>query len=233
VVNPSEVVKGMMNWLTYQRDHLIWSEDYVSLDTSFKVMPRLQFLEHLTTGRFLPLKIKTDNGTPCYQLHSLDQFVDQEIVAAIQYSAEILLRYAKMEGMELPDFNFVDLDKNIYNNETARDKVVVLNCWFVNCGPCVKEMPDLNQLVKKFKKRKDVIFLALAFDHEKDIRNFLTKNTFDYKIVPEKKDYLMNVLKISGYPTQLVINRQGKIVKVIESSKLSELVNILNAELNK
>ena len=58
VVDPSEIVKGMMNWLTYQRDYLIWSEDYIALDTSFNAMSRLQFLEQLTTGRFLPLKIK-------------------------------------------------------------------------------------------------------------------------------------------------------------------------------
>ena len=233
VVNPSEVVKSVMNWVTYESDHLIWSEDYVSLDTSFKVMERLHFLAQLTTGRFLPLKIKTENGIPCYQLHRLDQFVDQDIANAIRYSAEVLLRYSKMEGMELPDFNFVDLDKNIYNNETTKDKVVVINSWYINCGPCVKEMPDLNQIVKKYKKRKDVLFLALAFDPEIDIRKFLTKTTFDYKIVPEKRNYLMNVLTISGYPTQLVINRQGKIVKIIESNKLSELINVLDAELNK
>ena len=222
-----------MNYLVYQRDHLIWSEDYLALDTSFNVMSKVQFLEQLTTGRFLPLKIKTDDGSFSYQLYRLEKSVDKDIVSTIRYSAQTLLHYTKMEGIPIPDFNFVDLDNKIYNYETAKDKIVILNCWFVNCKPCVEEMPGLNQIVKQFKNRKDIIFLALALDPVDDIRNFLKNNIFNYKIIPNKEDYLKNVLKIAGYPTQVVINRRGEVVKVIESSKLEELKKVINRELNR
>ena len=232
VVDPSEIVKDIMSWLYYQRDHLAWSTDYVTLDTSLHAISKSEFLECLTTGRYLPLKIKTSDAL-CYQLYELGKSVDKDIVVAIKNMAKNELHYYKMEGLPLPDFNFIDLDSNVYNKETIKNKIVVLNCWFVRCIPCVAEMPSLNQLVKQFEKRKDILFVALALDPADDIRKFLNKNIFKYAIVSDKEDYLSNKLKIIGYPTQLIINRQGVIVKVLESNKISELIDVLTKEIKK
>ena len=233
VVNPTEIVKDMMSFLYYQRDHLIWSADYVTFDTSLNVISKNEFLERLTTGKYLPLKIRTSDALPAFQLFELGKFVDKDIVATIRNVAIKELHYYKMEGMPLPDFNFVDLDKNVYNKETTKDKIVIINCWFVRCTPCAEEMPSLNLLTKRYEKRKDILFIALAWDPAEDIRNFLKKTTFKYAIVPDKEDYLENTLNIIGYPTQLIINRQGMIVKVIESNKISELTDALKKEINK
>lgn len=54
VVPPAEIVKDLMSWLYYQRDHLIWSADYVTLDTGQSKISRQRFLESLTTGHYLP-----------------------------------------------------------------------------------------------------------------------------------------------------------------------------------
>ena len=233
VVHPTEIVKDFMSFLYYQRDHLIWSADYVTLDTSLNTISKKEFLEQLTTGKYLPLKIRISDALPGFQLYGLEKSVDKDIVATIKNTAIKELHYYKMEGMPLPDFNFVDLDNNVYNAETAKDKIIVMNCWFVRCGPCAKEMPDLNLLAKKYEKRKDILFLALAWDPAEDVRNFLKKTSFKYAIIPDKEDYLNNTLNIIGYPTQLIINRQGMIVKVIESNKISELTDALNKEINR
>jgi hypothetical protein len=45
------------------------------------------------------------------------------------------------------------------------------------------------------------------------------------------ESYLMDVLKISSYPTHLIINGQGKIIKV--SDNLGEIIDVLNKEVAK
>ena len=233
VQSPSEIVKDILSWVIYERDHLVWSADYLPLDSSMKIIPKADFLEQLASGRFLPLKMVNVGGVVYYQLHPIEEGTDKDIAPIIRNMAFKQLQYYKMEGIPLPDFNFTDLKGQVYNKETAQNKLIVLNCWFVHCQPCVAEIPSLNQLVKKFERKKDVLFIALTLDKADKINSFLSTNSFKYSIIPDKDDYLTNTLKIIGYPTQLIVNREGLIVKVIESNKIKELTDVLNKELDK
>lgn len=232
VVEPAAIVKDLMSWLVYERDYLVWSADYYTFDESFAAISKMEFLERLSTGKFLPVKLKSADASVHYQLYELEKSIDKDIVSTIADRAIRQLRYLKMEGMPLPDFNFTDLNNRIYNSETTKDKIVVINCWFVACTPCAAEMPDLNQLVKQYQKQKDVLFVALTLDPADAIRDFLKQKEFRYAIVPDKDAYLKERLKIIGYPTQLIVNRQGKITKVIESNKINELKEALRKEIN-
>lgn len=42
-------------------------------------------------------------------------------------------------------------------------KFIVLEFWKINCGPCVKYMPHMNELSKKFKD--GVVFTGFGFRH--------------------------------------------------------------------
>ena len=229
VVAPSSVLKDMMSWLYYQRDYMIWSTDYIALDTSLNIITKNEFLQRLTTGRYFPLKIITRDSSLCYQLYKIDDMVNKEIIAVIKEKAITEYQYFKMEGKVLPNFNFVDLEGNRYNFETIRGRTIVLNCWFIRCKPCVAEMPKLNELVDKFKDKNDIIFVGLAFDAAKDLRPFLRRIAFNYKVVPDMEAYLMNDLKIISYPTHLVVNSKGVILKVINNN-FNELVDFLDRQ---
>ena len=132
----------------------------------------------------------------------------------------------------MPDFSFLDLDGKVYNKESTNGSIIVINCWFVSCAPCIAEMPSLNELVKQYKKEKNILFIALALDATSEVRKFLKTTTFKYSIVPEMKEYLSQ-LPVYGYPTQIIVNRQGNVVKIIESNKIGELKDVLNKEIQK
>ena len=79
--------------------------------------------------------------------------------------------------------------------------------------------------------------MSLAFDPSVDLKNFLKKTAFKYAIVPDKEDYLMNNLQISGYPAHLIINKQGMVAKVIDGSidkypNAKNFMDALNKEMN-
>lgn len=231
VIESNAITKDLMSWLYYERDHLEWSSDYIPLDSVFKEMDKNKFLGALAEGGFLPLKFTKENGVVYYQLHAVNN-LDESIADNIQRIALAQFRYAKLYGKELPSFNYVDLKGNVFNAETAKGKIVVINCWYISCGACVAEMPELNLLVDAYKERTDVLFVSLALDNAVEIKQFLKKHTFKYAIVPNKESYLTNELNIELYPTQIVVDRQSKIVKLIDGPRTSELKALIEKVVN-
>lgn len=232
VIPPASISKDMMSWLYYDRDYMQWSADFKALDTSSQPIEKSEFLHRLATGNYLPVKIQTGDSSLCYQLYPVESTVYRGIREAIKGKAEVAYRYLQLKGNSLPGFNFVDLNGNTYNAETTKGKIVVLNCWYIGCLSCNKEMPDLNKIVDQAKTRNDVVFLGLAFDSADSLKQFLTKKEFKYAVVPEKESYLREDLGIIYYPTHIIVNRRGKIVRVIDGS-VKELIDALNEEFKK
>ena len=114
-------------------------------------------------------------------------------------------------GSKLSNFRFTDLQGNRYNLKELNGKVVVLNFWFINCGPCRQEIPDLNKLVLKYKENPNVLFLAVALDSRADVKEFLKKTPFLYNIT-ENGSYLTQSYGVKGYPTHVVLD-QNAIIK--------------------
>jgi len=119
-------------------------------------------------------------------------------------------------GKELPAYSLVGRSGKTYTNEDLKGKVVFLNFWSVNCGPCVMEIPVLNKLFLSYKDNKDVVFISILLDKEEALESFLekglTKRRIVYEVVPDSKALMKDTFKlIKGYPTNLFIDREGKI----------------------
>ena len=84
-------------------------------------------------------------------------------------------------------FNFTDLNGKVYNSETTKGKVVVLNCWFIHCQAYNEEMPELNKIVQQTRNRKDIVFLGLAFDYTDSLKNFSREPGSIISSLPIKK----------------------------------------------
>lgn len=230
-VNPDLVLKDFKTWWNYNYENINLSENYIALDSNAQVISKTTFLESLSSGAYTAFRLKTIDSSVKYQLYSLSASADKSISETIkQWGAQGLERY-KMEGTVIPGFNFTDLNGNVYNKETTKGKIVVLKCWFVNCQPCVEEMPALNELVKQYQHRKDVVFISLAFDTKEKLAAFLKKTTFDYAVIPVDRKYMFEELKVTSFPTHFVINRAGLIVKLMND--YHDMVAVLNRELAK
>jgi thiol-disulfide isomerase/thioredoxin len=222
-------VKDIETWLYYERDSIDWAADYAAFDTSSIPISKGSFLEQLTSGKYIPLKIPTLDSQLSYKLYTISELSDKSLGEIIKNKALAEYYFYKMEGQPLPDFDFVDLKGTAYNKNTMKDKLLVIKCWFISCVPCVAEMPDLNKLVADYADKKEVTFISLAFDKADDLKKFLIKTKFDYRVVPEKEDYMINVLKISAYPTHILVDANGLIIKM--SNEYQDIFNALNKKL--
>ena len=51
-----------------------------------------------------------------------------------------------MLGKEIPAFEATTLNERVINNASLKNKVVVINFWFIACPPCIAELGGLNEV---------------------------------------------------------------------------------------
>ncbi|MES2652264.1 MAG: TlpA disulfide reductase family protein [Bacteroidota bacterium] len=115
-----------------------------------------------------------------------------------------------VEGEKFRADRFTSLDNTKFDLKKVTDKIYVLNFWFINCPPCKKEIPELNNLVKQYKDNKEVVFLAIALDQNSDLKDFLKTMPFDYNIIPDGRYYAQKY-GVKSYPTHVIIGKDGLI----------------------
>jgi len=126
-----------------------------------------------------------------------------------------------------PTFSGITLGGKTINSAALKGKVLVLNLWFVNCPNCIQEIKLLNELVDAYKDNKDVVFIGLASNTKADLEKFLVKNPFKFQIIPNAGTFTLFKFGSSdksgkynlGYPTHVVIDREGQKVLQIEGVK--------------
>ena len=223
------VQKDFTTWWDYTYFNIKLSTEFIPLDISSNIISKESFLKQLSTGEYIPLKI---DGTELkYRLFKLNPSNDPSIKTEVKQLGYKGYKNYKMEGTEMPVFEFKDIKGNVYSNESIKGKIVVLKCWFVNCLPCVQEMPELNALVKEYRKRKDVLFISLASDSKEKLDSFLLTHKFSYAVLPVPQTFMEGPLQVSAYPTHFIIDKTGIIKKVV--SDYHEMISTLNNELAK
>ncbi len=109
-----------------------------------------------------------------------------------------------------PQFKVTSLDGKTFDLDALQGKIVVLNLWFIGCGPCRKEIPKLNRLVAEFRD-KNIVFLAPTFDGIEELKNFLKTMPFNYTIVPNAEELIVGKFNAATFPTHIVIDQDGQI----------------------
>jgi thiol-disulfide isomerase/thioredoxin len=106
----------------------------------------------------------------------------------------------------MPDFAFYDLENKKGSLSDFKGKYVVINWWNTGCGPCIMEMPILNNMVEKYKSRDDIIFLAVAWNDKEELNQFLPKRSFNYL-----QTYNKDLIKLFGnsFPRHFIVNPEG------------------------
>ncbi len=126
---------------------------------------------------------------------------------------------------EAPSFAVMDMQGNGLNLSELKGKIIALNFWFIGCKPCIVEMPELNEMVEKYKE-EDVVFVAVALDEKTKLEPFLQRIPFHYDIVPEG-ERIAQLYNVVGYPTHFLIDKEGK-VQFFNRGYNGALVSILD-----
>jgi thiol-disulfide isomerase/thioredoxin len=96
--------------------------------------------------------------------------------------------------------------------ESLKGKVVLLDFWATWCGPCKAAMPGLQSLHEKYASEPVAILGVNTWERagNKAAIDYMSKNKFTYGLLL-KGDDLAKSYGISGIPTFVLIDKQGKI----------------------
>ena len=116
-----------------------------------------------------------------------------------------------------PDFELPDLQGNPLKLSSLRGKYVVLDFWGSWCIWCIRGIPSMKEAYSKYKEKMEILGIDCN-DSEEDWRSAVSKHQLPWLQVrcPEDQmESLGNAYQIEGFPTKVVIDPKGKVVKVV------------------
>ena len=108
------------------------------------------------------------------------------------------------------DFSTTDIKGKAISNEDVKDsKLIMVNFWEPWCGPCVKEMPELEKLYKKYKdKGFTILGVFYSMDSIEDAKGIIKDNNISYPILAGNKDF--KEFTTEYVPTTFFFDAEGK-----------------------
>jgi peroxiredoxin len=111
-------------------------------------------------------------------------------------------------GKVAPDFTVSDGSTSIHL-ASYRGKVVLLNFWWSECGPCIEELPSLLQL---HHDDPSLAVLAVSIDEDPEAYSkFLARRHVDLITVRDPNQTAAKLFHTDMWPETYVIDRQGVI----------------------
>jgi thiol-disulfide isomerase/thioredoxin len=122
-----------------------------------------------------------------------------------------------------PELTLKDLDGKNVSLSDYKGKVVLVNFWATWCEPCRVEIPWLIEMQQKYGP-KGFVLLGIALDEEGKsvVAPFASKERFEvngqklpmsYQILIGNDDAADKFGGLFGYPTSILISRDGKQIK--------------------
>jgi peroxiredoxin/outer membrane lipoprotein-sorting protein len=115
-------------------------------------------------------------------------------------------------GSEAADFQLKDLEGREVQLKELRGSVVLLNFWATWCGPCRLEMPVIEKLHQQFDGKGLRVF-GVNDEEIGSIREYVVEHEYTFPTLVDTDQQAMNLYRIRGIPTMVVIDREGKIAQ--------------------
>ena len=122
-------------------------------------------------------------------------------------------------GALAPNFKYKTFDNKQISLDSLKGKYVLLDFWGTWCPPCRKEIPDLKMF---YNSNKDVLeIVGIACNDKYDSwKNLIIEKEMNWTQIlnnPENED-LTKTYDINVFPSKILIDPNGKIVKTINGS---------------
>lgn len=138
-------------------------------------------------------------------------------------------------GTLAPEWTLYDTDDRKTSLSEFKNKIILLDFFFVGCVPCIQSLASLDNLQKKYENKNFVILSLSTRDSKKLVKEFKESQHIKNKMYPDGGD-VANLYRAHGAPTFYLLDKEGKILSVVEGysndfeNKISGLIDALAIE---
>ena len=125
-------------------------------------------------------------------------------------------------GQRAPDFTLERVDgKGTVTLQTLRGRVVVLNVWATWCRPCVKELPIIEKLYPELQKKEIELLTIDVWESLERVQSFLHQKGYTFPVLRDASETMIDLYKIRGVPTTIIIDRIG-VIRFFKAGSMGE-----------
>lgn len=117
----------------------------------------------------------------------------------------------------LPDLQLKDLNGNTVNIQdyAKKGKIVIFSFWATWCGPCKKELNNLNELLDEWKEQYDLELVAVCTDNSRNtvkVKPYVDGQGWEFDVIMDPNQDLQRAVNAPNIPFTVLIDQNGNIV---------------------
>ena len=114
-------------------------------------------------------------------------------------------------------------DHATYDNSMfAGAELTMINIWATNCGPCIQELPHIQNLAEAYESRGVQIVTALGDSEQSGMINYalsiINRLGFNLPVLRNTASFSAQFPTGGVYPVTYFVDRNGNIVRVVTTS---------------
>jgi thiol-disulfide isomerase/thioredoxin len=141
----------------------------------------------------------------------------------VKYLNTIKLKFSR--GTAAYNFSLPDTSGKMISLSDFKGKVVVIDFMFTGCQGCLRMVPAMRLLEKKYNGNRDVVFISISISHDSPgagnwragIGKFSVQNSIQLcaggkSVSPSQEKNMEKLFNINSYPQLVVIDKNGALV---------------------
>lgn len=145
-------------------------------------------------------------------------------------------KHAERPVVPAPDFSLKDQYGYVHKLSDYKGKTVFLNFWATWCGPCQREMPDIQELYEKYgENSEDLVVIGVANPKSKEypmnqdvseseIVEFLEERGYRYPTIMDPSGEVFRQYGITSFPTTFMIDKEGNVYGYVTGTLTADMI---------